>query len=182
MTVKEIPISKIKQYKGNAKKHPQSQIDKIAKSLEQFGWQQPIVLDTNNVIVAGHGRYLAAKQLGLKKVPCKYADELSEDEIKAFRILDNRISESEIDVDIELAEIGEIDFDFDAFDLDFFSIDNINEVEGYNKNNDDREYFEKAFTFPIEKKQQIINYLAKHQAEITQEIIERAENGNLSNK
>lgn len=176
MTVQEIPISKIKQYKDNAKKHPQSQVDKIAKSLEQFGWQQPIVLDTNNVIVAGHGRYLAAKQLGMKKVPCKYADELTEDEIRAFRILDNRLAEGEIDIDIELAEIGDIDFDFDDYELDLFSIDDVEEVNGFDENNNDREYFTAAFTFPTERKEQILKYLRAHKDEITQDIIRKAEN------
>ena len=141
MTVQEIPISKIKQYKDNAKKHPQSQVDKIAKSLEQFGWQQPIVLDTNNVIVAGHGRYLAAKQLGLKKVPCKYADELSEDEIKAFRLLDNRLAEGEIDVEIELAELESIDLDMSdySFDLGEMQVEVEARQEAHEKSKDEYE-------------------------------------------
>lgn len=174
MKVEQVSIHDIKMYDNNAKKHSQSQLDKIAKSLEIFGWQQPIVLDKNNVIVAGHGRYLAAKQLGIERIPCKYADDLTEDEIKAFRILDNRIAESEIDINIELEEISNLDFNFDDFELDLFSIDDIDEVNGYDKNNDNREYFEKTFTFPVEKKREITNYLKKHIQEITDEIIRKA--------
>lgn len=174
MQTKDIPIGKIKPYENNSKLHPQAQVDKIAESIRAFGWQQPIVVDKNNVIVAGHGRYLAALQLGLDKVPCKYVGDLTEDEVKAFRILDNRIAEGEINLDLELAEISDIDFDFDPFDLDVFSIDGIEEVNGYDRNNDEKEYFSVAFTFPTAQKEQVMKYLRKNKQVITDQIIQKA--------
>ena len=101
-------------------------------------------------------------------------DNLTDDEIKAYRLIDNRISEGEYDLALEFAELSEIDIDLGEFDLEMFSMDEIKEVNGYDKNNDDREYFEKVFTFPIEKKQQITNYLKKHIQEITEEIIRKS--------
>ncbi len=91
---------------------------------------------------------------------------MTEDEIRAYRLIDNRISEGEYDLAIEFEELSEIELDMTEFDFDIFSMDD--------KSNDDREYFEKVFTFPIEKKQQITNYLKKHIQEITEEIIRKS--------
>lgn len=176
--VKEVDISEIQGYDRNAKIHTDEQVRNIAESIKKFGWQQPVVLDSNNVIVVGHGRVEAARLLGLEAVPVKYADNLTEDEIKAYRLLDNRISVGEIDVSLETLELGEIDIDLSNFSLDLpetFSVDDIGEVEGYNAKNDNREYFEKTFTFPISKKKQIISYLKKHQNEIIQQILKECE-------
>lgn len=126
MDVKDVRISEIKMYSRNAKKHDEKQIAAIAKSIEQFGFRQPIVLDKNNEIVIGHGRFQAAKSIGLETVPCEYADDLSDAEIKALRLADNKLNESPWDfqlVDDELAvlqqDLNMADFGFDLeFDLD----------------------------------------------------------------
>ena len=168
-------ISDLKPYGNNPKIHTEKQIEQIAKSIELTkGLRQPIVIDKNNVIVCGHGRYFAAKKLGYETVPCELLDDLTEDEIRAYRLIDNRISEGEYDLSLEFEELSSIDLDLGDFDFETFSMDDIEEVNGYDKNNDDREYFEKVFTFPIEKKQQITNYLKKHIQEITEEIIRKA--------
>ena len=168
-------ISELKPYGNNPKIHTKKQIEQIAKSIELTkGLRQPIVIDKNNVIVCGHGRYLAAKKLGYDTVPCELVDDLTDDEIRAYRLIDNRISEGEYDLSLEFEELSEIEMDMSEFDFDIFSMDDIEETEGYDKNNDDRKYFEKTFTFPIEKKQQITNYLKKHIQEITEEIIRKA--------
>lgn len=87
-------ISDLKPYKNNPKIHTDKQIEQIAKSIELTkGLRQPIVIDKNNVIVCGHGRYLAAKKLGYDTVPCELVNDLTDDEIKAYRLIDNRISE-----------------------------------------------------------------------------------------
>ena len=86
-------------YAKNAKKHPAEQVDHIANSIKQFGFRQPIVIDAGNVVVIGHGRLLAAQKLGLEKVPCVRADDLTEDQIKALRLADNKTNESEWDLD-----------------------------------------------------------------------------------
>lgn len=84
------PISALKPADDNPRIITKAAIDIVAKSLSRFGWQQPIVVDESNVILAGHTRYLAAKQLGLDEVPVVVAAGLTPEEAKAYRIADNR--------------------------------------------------------------------------------------------
>lgn len=114
-------IETVKPYERNAKKHPDDQVQHIANSLKRFGWKQPLVVDKDGVVVVGHGRLLAAQKLGLKSVPCVLADDLTEDEIKAFRLADNKTNESAWDdelLDLELDELAELD-DIDMSDYGF---------------------------------------------------------------
>lgn len=93
----EIVYKKIKEiypYSNNAKKHPKTQIEKIKKSISEFGFNVPLVIDNTNYIIAGHGRYEAAKELNLEKLPCIVKDNLTEAQIKAYRIADNKVGES----------------------------------------------------------------------------------------
>ena len=176
MTIVEKPISELKPYPNNPKIHTDYQIDQIAASIKLTkGLRQPIVIDKDNYIVCGHGRYLAAQKLGYEIVPCELIDNLTDDEIRAYRLIDNRISEGEYDLDLEFSELQDIELDMSEFAFDSFSIDEIEEVEGYDKHNDDREFFEKTLTFPIEKKQQITNYLKKHYDEVIERIMKDAE-------
>lgn len=120
MQIQEIELSELKPYEKNAKKHPAEQVEHIANSLREFGWKQPIVIDRDNVIIAGHGRLLAALSLGWITAPCIYADDLTEDQIKAFRLADNKTAESDWDFDflnIELDDITDIDMAQFGFDL-----------------------------------------------------------------
>lgn len=111
-------------YERNAKLHPQTQIDYIANSILQFGWTQPIVVDENNVVVIGHGRLLAAKQLMLDKVPVVRRDDLTEEQTKALRIIDNRIAKTKTDMDILAEELNSImDIDLDQFGIDMDQMD-----------------------------------------------------------
>lgn len=122
MNIKEVKISDIKAYNKNAKKHNDVQVKAIAKSIKKFGFRQPLVIDKNNEIVVGHGRYLAAVQLGIEAVPCEYADDLTDDEIKAYRLADNKLNESPWDfqlVDEELEAIKNLNLDFDMSDFGF---------------------------------------------------------------
>lgn len=124
MDVQMIKVAKIKPYKKNAKKHPDEQVKRIARSLEEFGWQQPLVVDKDNVLIIGHGRLAAAKKLGLKEAPVVTADNLTEEQVKALRLADNKTAESEWDVDLmhlELGSIPTIDMKDFGFDLDFTS-------------------------------------------------------------
>lgn len=98
----------IKPYRKNAKKHPPEQVDKIAESIKQFGFRQNLVVDENNVLVIGHGRWLAARKLGLERVPCMKVYDLSEEQLKALRLADNRVAESEWDDDILKIELDDI--------------------------------------------------------------------------
>lgn len=110
-------IASVKPYARNAKKHDDKQIANVAESIKQFGWQQPIVCDADDVIIIGHCRLLAAKKLGLKKVPVKTVDNLSEEQVKKLRALDNKLNESEWDFDLLAEDIG--DLDFSGFDVDW---------------------------------------------------------------
>jgi site-specific DNA-methyltransferase (adenine-specific) len=125
MNIKEIKISEIKAYINNAKTHDEKQIGMIAESIKQFGFRQPLVIDRNNEIVVGHGRFYAAKKLGLLTVPCEYADDLTDDQIKAYRLADNKLNESPWDFDKINEELSSINFDMAdfGFDVDLSNID-----------------------------------------------------------
>ena len=114
MQISDIELSKIKSYKNNARKHPKKQISALAESIKIYGFNQPILIDRNNVIICGHGRVQAAKQLGLKEIPCIFSDGLTDEQIQQFRLVDNQISAlSTFDNDLLKFELAEIDIDFD---------------------------------------------------------------------
>lgn len=119
MQIVELNIDELKPYKKNAKKHPEAQIEHIANSLREFGWKQPVVIDRDNIIICGHGRVLAAKKLGWDKIPVLYADDLTEDQIKAFRLADNKTAESDWDFELLMPELDDIDLDMSLFGFDF---------------------------------------------------------------
>ena len=115
MQIENRTLSNIKPYKNNPRRSVKT-IAKIVTSIKEFGFKQPLVLDKEGVIIVGHSRYLAAKELGLETVPCVIAKELTPQQIRAYRIADNRIAQDgEWDTDllaIELSEINNSDFDF----------------------------------------------------------------------
>lgn len=92
MKVKNIPIEQVKPYEKNPRKNDAS-VHSVAQSIEAYGWQQPIVVDKNNVIIAGHTRYKAALELGLKQIPAVVADKLTDRQVKAYRLTDNKTGE-----------------------------------------------------------------------------------------
>ena len=114
-------INEIIPYKNNPRKNDDA-VEDVANSIKEFGFKVPIVIDKNNEIVAGHTRYKASKKLGLEKIPCIIANDLNEEQIKAFRLADNKVSEkAEWDLDIlndELDDILNIDMSDFGFDLD----------------------------------------------------------------
>ena len=164
-------------YEKNPRKNTKA-VKYVANSIKEFGFKVPIVIDENNVVVCGHTRLLASKKLGLEKVPCIIADDLTDEQIKAFRLADNKVSDkAEWDLNLLNDELDDIlSFDMSDFGFDIFSMDDINELDGYNEKEDEREHFSKTFVFPIEKKKQIICYLKKHQNEIVEQIIKESEN------
>lgn len=113
-------ITDIKPYNKNAKKHPDKQIKQVAESIKEFGFNQPIVVDKDNTIIVGHGRFEAAKLLGLTDVPVITVD-LSEEKAKAYRLADNKLNESEWDMGLaieELKGLSEELFALTGFDKD----------------------------------------------------------------
>ena len=112
-------ITDITPYGKNPRKNDEA-VQYVAESIKQFGFKVPIVIDKNGVIVAGHTRYKAAKKLSMTEVPCIVADDLTDDQIKAFRLADNKVAEkAEWDFELLAAELDELfDFDMTAFGFD----------------------------------------------------------------
>ena len=113
-------LSDIKPYENNPRKNDKS-VESVAKSIKNFGFRVPVVIDSDGVIVAGDTRYKASKKLGLTEIPCVVADDLTEKQVKAYRLADNKTAElSEWDFDLldsELDGITDIDMSDFGFDL-----------------------------------------------------------------
>lgn len=109
-------------YENNPRKNDDA-VDKVALSISAFGFRVPVVIDTNNIIVTGHTRVKSAKKLGMTEVPCLIADDLTDEQIKAFRLADNKTAElAEWDfnkLQAELDALPDIDMSEFGFDLDF---------------------------------------------------------------
>ena len=113
MKIIETDINKLVPYEFNNKIHDETQINRIANSIKEFWFTQPIVIDKNNVVIIGHWRLESAKKLWLKKVPCVIMDELTDKQIQKLRILDNKLNESEYDLanlKMELDSLWEFNF------------------------------------------------------------------------
>lgn len=121
--IQELNIDDIKPYKNNPRKNDEAAIS-VSESIKAFGFKNPIIVDGNNVVICGHTRLKAAKQLGLKKVPCVVASDLTPEQVKAYRLADNRTAEiADWDFDkltVELKNIATIDmsdFGFSKFEI-----------------------------------------------------------------
>ena len=123
-------IEELKPYKNNPRNNKEA-IEYVANSIKEFGFKVPIIIDKNNEIIAGHTRLLASKELKLKEVPCIIADDLTEEQVKAFRLADNKVSEiAEWDFDLLEQELEEIqDIDMSMFDFDLSVLDDEEEKE-----------------------------------------------------
>lgn len=137
-----LPPGELTPYAANAKKHPDDQVEHIANSIKEFGFRQPIVVDADNVVVIGHGRLLAAKKLGLDAVPVVRADDLTEAQIKALRLADNKTNESEWDFLSLEAELAELELDFDMSDFGFDDIPTITPDTEPTEEKNEVSYFE----------------------------------------
>lgn len=115
-------LNEIKEYENNPRQNDEA-VEYVANSIKEFGFRNPIILDKDNVIIAGHTRYKASQQLKLKEVPCIYANDLTEEQVKAFRLADNKVGEiAEWDDDLLKIELDDI-LDIDMSDLGFDDID-----------------------------------------------------------
>lgn len=135
MQIEQIDISKIKVYENNAKLHPAEQIEQIKKSIEEFGNNDPIAIDENNMIIEGHGRYYALKELGYKEVPVIRLSHLDEEKKKAYILVHNKLTmNSDFDFDTLQEELNNIELDMEQFGFSNFDID-WNEVEDLDTDN-----------------------------------------------
>ena len=168
MIIVEKSIDELKPYERNAKIHSPKQVQQIANSLLEFGWQQPLVIDRDGVVVVGHGRLEGAKIARVKdpsfnRAPCVIADTLTEEQVKAYRLADNKLNESPWDVDLqseELAAFSEIDMSAFGFDLSELVSDEEQErleaefrerMEAGELDEDDEEYQEFLDKFKLKK-------------------------------
>ena len=126
MEIKLVSVADIIPYENNPRKNSEA-VKYVVNSIREFGFKIPMVLDSNNVIVCGHTRFLAAKKLGMKEVPCTYANDLTEEQIKAFRLADNKTAEfAEWDIDklaIEMQGLPDINM------ADFGFLDEIGDMD-----------------------------------------------------
>lgn len=138
MQIETKSLSSLIPYARNPRKNAAA-VATVKASLKEYGWQQPIVIDRENVIVVGHTRYLAALDLGLTEAPVKYADDLTPIQVKAYRLMDNKSHErAEWDTELlklEVEELRELDFNldltgFDADELAGIELDNSPATEG----------------------------------------------------
>ena len=127
MNIEYKKLKALTPYEKNTKKHDKTQINNVAESIKQYGFVQPIVVDKNDVIVIGHCRYEAAKKLKLETVPCVCVDDLTDEQVKALRIVDNKTNESPWDMEFLTDELAEVDLS--AFDFDFGIEDEEEETE-----------------------------------------------------
>ena len=150
MEIESIRIEDIKPYENNPRLND-SAVEGVKESIKQFGFKIPMVIDKDNVIVCGHTRYKASKQLGLKEIPCIRADDLTDEQIKAFRIADNKVSEvAEWDIDKLSIELEDISLDMSSFgiDLDALSpVDIQEDDDGYY--GDERERTNKEYNLDL---------------------------------
>ena len=122
MNIVELSVDALKPYENNPRKNDDA-VPALAKSIQEFGFKVPIVIDKDNVVVTGHTRLKAAKSLGMKSVPCIIADDLTPEQIKAFRVVDNKVAElTECDapkLQLELDGLDGLDFDMGDFGFSF---------------------------------------------------------------
>lgn len=165
-------LDEIKIYEKNPRKNDDA-VEGVANSIKEFGFKVPIIIDKNNVIVAGHTRYKASQKLGLTEVPCIVADDLTEEQVKAFRLADNKTNEkASWDLDLLGDELKDIlnldmtDFGFNEFEITALTEDTV--PDGYDDELIEK-YSEHAEDF-LEKKRTIITYKTEEEENFLKEL------------
>jgi ParB/RepB/Spo0J family partition protein len=127
MKIKMMGVNDVHPYELNVKKHDQAQIERIGHSIKQFGFDQPVVVDKNHVIIKGHGRRMGAMHIGLTEIPVLVRDDLTDEQVRAARLADNRVALGDIDTDMFREELSTLNYDmvglFDAKEIDFSMVD-----------------------------------------------------------
>ena len=190
MNVIEIPVTQLKPYEKNAR-YNENAVSKVAESIRQFGFKNPIIVDKDMSVIAGHTRLASAKQLGLKKVPCIIADDLTPRQVKAFRLVDNRTSEfaswnydllqSELEtLDIDLSDFEFPDLTYEdtlsAEELESILDDDTDPTSEYGKDDDEEETDSKDFSHEDEYKVEITCKNQTEQESLYYELVKRGLN------
>ncbi len=147
MQITNISVNELKEYENNPRFNDDA-VEAVANSIKEFGFKVPIIITKENVIIAGHTRFKASHKIGLNEVPCIVADDLTDEQIKAFRLVDNKTSElSSWDLDLLFEELNELNMDMSVFGFesedfldeelesyeDDFSLDEAIDEEAYSK-------------------------------------------------
>lgn len=139
MKIEKIPTEKLIPYARNAKKHDAAQVAKLAGSIREFGFNNPVLIDKDNGIIAGHGRVMAAQKLELKEVPCIRLGHLTDTQRKAYILADNKLAEigggwDEELLGLELSDLREADFDLGLLGFNASAIEDfLNPPEPYSE-------------------------------------------------
>lgn len=172
-------LDEIKPYENNPRLNDDA-VEPVANSIKEFGFKVPIVVDKDGVIVAGHTRYKAAQKLGLESVPCLVADDLSPEQIKAFRLADNKTGElADWDFNMLGEELGELD----DFNMERFGFDEGVTGDGFSDDftlpdGDKSEFCQMAFHVH-QRQKELIEYACKQvKDEVTETFGNPNENGN----
>lgn len=170
MEVKLWKIRDVKPYEKNPRRND-SAVDAVAASIQEFGWKQPIVVDKDGIIIAGHTRYKAAKKLRMKDVPVVVADDLTEEQVKAYRLADNKTGElsgwdfSALEEELsEFTKIGMEQFGFSQDESVFDLLENDKNGDAMSLGNDDlvADYFDVTFAFNKMYESQIKDYIKEN--------------------
>lgn len=174
-------LSELIPYEKNPRKISDEAVNAVAESIQEFGFKNPILIDKNNVIIAGHTRRLASLKLGLETVPCVVVDDLTPQQIKALRLADNKTNElADWDIgelDIELADL--LDMDMGRFGFESFMDDGLD--DGFSLADGDRSPIQTmSFTFSDEQAEEIKGAIAdmKRTDEFKNFYDEKNQNGN----
>lgn len=133
LKIEYVLVNDLKSYDNNPKEHSKRQVLKIVRSIREFGFRNPLLIDKDNNIVAGHGRKLAAENMKLEKVPCFRVDDLSPEQIKAFRIADNAVARGDINEGLliqELNELKDVNYDLENTGYDLTEIEDLLDDSG----------------------------------------------------
>lgn len=145
MNVEYVAVDKIKAYGNNAKLHPGWQIEQIKKSIQEFGFNDPIAIDSDGVIIEGHGRFLAATELGFDEVPVIVLSDMTDEKKRSYMLVHNKLTmNTGFDYDILMNELVELDIDMDqyGFECDEEEREYTIENKEYNPGEFDDEKFE----------------------------------------
>lgn len=187
-----IAIDALKEYERNTRTHSDEQVEQLKRSITAFGFTNPVLIDENNEIIAGHGRRIAAHELGMSEVPCLRLIGLTEAQKKALRIADNQLALNagwdEEMLRIELADLKTEDFDLDILGFSMEELEKFSQGRDYghmqellyNGLNDKKadiqpDTFGVTFNFPMKQKQVVTEYIeAKGKAHFVEMIIRGA--------
>ncbi len=166
LKIEYLPIGDIKPYENNPRKNDRA-VEPLMESIKKFGFRVPIIIDVKNVIVTGHTRLKAAERLELEKVPCVRADDLTDEQIRAYRLADNKVGElAEWDydsLDEELAKIVDIEMDALGFIINDESnfVNDLLENDYGTTSKGDNSHFAVTFTFEKQHEKKVLDYIRK---------------------